>query len=526
MSLNKETVVSQMDNTLRSVWGLSKHSTMGLSAIYDEWLEKKTYLRNLLSHHPGWNEDMQCVVTSCEQKNEFNTDRYSGKMNELYTRYSKIVCNGGCIPDSMYNVLIKLQTYIRMHLMDKQSTKDLRCRLDNLYNDYGDERMLELSKFIKVGMKSPKIINKFCELYDMIDACGTITNAVGDTVRWYDKWFASIADIMTTKAVETPVTISIHPCDFFNMSHGTGWKSCHNMGGGGWRAGCISYMLDTCSVVVSGINDTSGDMFNEHKIFREMFMINDTCMLQSRLYPNNDNTPLKRNLEKAVKDVLRVCDERTSVAEYHYSDDVYGRMVKTHKDAAHYKDYCYSQYGTTLFTFSSSPVELTIGAQPISVSVGRKLNVHDTGCGDIYGSWLVCEECGEIIDARKAITIGGHVYCSNCAAVCKECGEAYLKKNNPHADSGLCNDCYTKHHKTCQFCGEEDVDTNMCQMRDKVGRLTGRWAHKRCLTDDYSVCVCSCYQHKEHFGKFTFKDATVDLCSSCSNIINTWLSEN
>lgn len=156
-------------------------------------------------------------------------------------------------------------------------------------------RAENLPKPVKLpeGMKTSRAFNKVCTEYGInkanphvaVDNHGNVK-----TVYPYDKLFAEYSDMVSCTKRKLKFFISVNPLDYLTMSFGVSWKSCHSIKKphGGWCGGCVSYMLDSTSIITYVHTEIPTDC-EEGKIYREMFHYNKGAVLQSRIYPQEND---------------------------------------------------------------------------------------------------------------------------------------------------------------------------------------------------------------------------------------------
>ena len=147
--------------------------------------------------------------------------------------------------------------------------EEFRDALDAATADYAtvpDESRLPVIRnrgHIKcdVGMKASRIINRLCAKFG-IDQYETERElGHGETlhtarVKPYNAVFARLADALNPVRISKTGVLSVHPCDFLEMSaKKNAWHSCHCLADGGWKAGCQSYMGDGVSMVFFTVDE-------------------------------------------------------------------------------------------------------------------------------------------------------------------------------------------------------------------------------------------------------------------------------
>lgn len=537
---NKEICVGNMASVLRE-WKQTSFTTQGLEGAYDFWEEHKASLRNQLRQHPKWNEDAQAIITTVEKTRDCNRDRFfdlilgfdvdssvyahmsdffdSCFLNELITMIADNFGYSSIINDS-------LRDYTIEYLARDSRRNPSHARVNE-----------QLMDFCAVGMKQARFLNKFFTLYGINEAAGTYTNSQGRRASWYDRWFAKLADSVSPSTQQFMTVLSVHPCDYMNMSKGTGWKSCHNMKDGGWKAGCLSYMNDNVSMVLYTVIPDSGvdvDFSLLHampKVNRQMFMWNGSALLSSRLYPNNSDDETKDKFKTAVKNILRDIsgEDVPNWTEYELGDSIYDRVVTSGNGYKNYPDYIYSQYHTKVAVRDREAEKLIIGGRPVSLKAG--IEMFDQSSSDIYGNFVICADCGRVLDVHDPHVIHdghGNYYCDDCRFVCDICGEVHRVSDRAPADEvngkNVCNACYEEHTKPCKFCGALGYDENMIRERNRSGKFTGKYAHRDCVAGTHAVCKCKSFQKIDYMAIFNVPGRdTQHLCSACSTVITDWL---
>lgn len=69
---------------------------------------------------------------------------------------------------------------------------------------------------------------------------------------------------------------------------------------------------------------------------------------------------------------------------------------------------------------------------------------------------IICADCGREITANEAIKYGGAHYCTECVAVCAECGEVAYKRDMREDSRGdwYCEECADDLLRECEECGK------------------------------------------------------------------------
>jgi hypothetical protein len=529
--MNKETCIANMKEAL-TAWGLKENvdfADIGLSAIYDEYKNKKHGLIDLLSKNPDWDAENLCVVKSFIHERTVNKEVYRDCLGQFVDRFwnNCRTTTGGHMDDYAYAYFNVFQQTI-----ENMVSSDLIARIFDIKNRHHYYMNSEIHKKldnmlcnVKVGMKMSRLWSQFFDILGVREQLGKVTNSQGNEVYWFDRWFAQFSDSLNPRTVSETVVLSVNPCDYINMSKGTGWQSCHNMCSGSWRAGCISYMLDDVSMVLYTIDKYTDKPWAEPKINRQMYMYNFSNLLSSRLYPDYADTKLKSQFDVEVLRILSECERRgVHVDTYNSLSNTYRAVVSTSSGAKHYLDYTYSQYNTLLYfdTVKNNCSPMFIGARTLSLISGTPIEKGTTS--NITGDVKICYECGRIEQASDMVLIGEKYYCKDCAFYCSICGVPHLKKNTTNTviynEHYICDNCYNINLKTCQFCNERDFKHIMLRGRTASGKFSGKYAHKCCIPDNYGICACGTYQKHDSMQDVLGHE----LCPACTNTITTWIT--
>lgn len=251
-------------------------SAEGVTANLTQWYEQKQGLLQLLRKHPLWNEKELAIVFRVEERREIDritVDETRAAILELGRR--------ACADDTVYE---NLETALRAATADYARIPN-EYRLDTI-RQYGGIKCAP-------GQKASRIINRLCLKFhlDRIEEeaeAGESDNRYMRTVRPYNALFARLADALNPAHIEKTAVLSIHPCDFLEMSNRDNtWSSCHCLEGGGYRGGCQSYMGDAVSMIFFTVSDEYTQDFHTALASREkfsairiMFCCNRVCILQ------------------------------------------------------------------------------------------------------------------------------------------------------------------------------------------------------------------------------------------------------
>ena len=240
-------------------------SEEGVTANLTQWNEPKQGLLQLLRRHPLWNEKELAIVFRVEERREIDritVDETRAAILELGRR--------ACTDDTVYE---NFETALRAATADYARIPN-EYRLDTI-RQYGGIKCAP-------GQKASRIINRLCMKFhlDQIEEeaeAGEPDNRYMRTVKPYNALFARLADALNPAHIEKTAVLSIHPCDFLEMSNRDNtWSSCHCLEGGGYRGGCQSYMGDAVSMIFFTVSDEyTQDFHTAPRITREIFCYKD-----------------------------------------------------------------------------------------------------------------------------------------------------------------------------------------------------------------------------------------------------------
>lgn len=485
-----------------------RYSDSAIDDILDEWYHQKQMLLSLLSKHPNWEPERLMVHFDADYSRRLDTDATFSFFYWLRDNTMSIMdigekeCKWNQCYEFMWNYC-KGETYLP-EICDRIKqvfNSDTLC-----YENRSINPLTEINKLIpelhaRVGQKNTKIVGKICTHFgfDKIKKYGTKINpATGEVeenalLDSYDKQFAKYCDALSPIKVTRHTCISLNPIDYLLMSNGNSWQSCHYIGDYASDAGCyssgtISYMLDKHSIIFytvdAGFNGVCIE--REPKITRQVFGYNDFQLLQSRLYPQNNDTgaidtytDIRNIMQKVVADCLAAPN----------------RWIKksVHNVIHGYGATCYADWDCQSSLCSTSVLRgkendnlepITLGAQPICIDCGEVHSYEDSinHCGNGYA----CTCCGDRVSEDYVCWVDDDPYCSDCVTYCEVCGEYEVNDEATWIDSEnhyVCQDCLENYYTYCDECGEyernedityiEEYDRNVCD---------------NCLEENYSRC--------------------------------------
>ena len=233
-------------------------SEEGVMANLTAWQTAKADLISLLRCHPDWNEAEQAIIFDCNQALSIQPDMVDETAFTLLDIASEIL-SGEHLEDFRTALHAAVSGYSRT--VSEENLEILRQR--------GGIRCTR-------DQKASRIIGKLCKKYGV------------DRHDRYNAVFAQLADALNPLIMQETGVLSVHPCDFLEMSSKSNtWMSCHRLNGGGYQAGCLSYMNDSVSMVFYAVDaDVDGEYRKAIRRYRQMFSIRTVhCISPGSILP-------------------------------------------------------------------------------------------------------------------------------------------------------------------------------------------------------------------------------------------------
>lgn len=506
------------------------YSVEAIDTILNEWFERKQMLLSLLSKHPNWNADRLMIHFDADFSRKLNT-------NATYDFFEWVREKGNTLlmDESMARKFEICMTFMWRYCQTSTYLEDA-C-LNEYRSGYDDgmwcskeiDALNELNELIpelhaRVGQKNTKIVGKICSHFNIDKgkvygekynyATGEIEENV--LIDSYDKQFAKYCDAISPIKITRHTCVSLNPIDYLLMSNGNSWRSCHYIGdyandSGCYSSGTISYMLDENSIIFYTVDaNFDGEYIErEPKIQRQVFGYNDFQLMQSRLYPQNNDcgasdlyTDIRNIMQKVIADCLKEPNRWVKKKV---------RNVRHGSDATCYADW--ESQGSLCSTSvlrgreSDSLTPITLGAAPICIECGfthsftENINECSSGCH--------CENCGDTISNGDSIYwIGDSPYCCDCVTYCDCCDEYVLNDNTvwiERENRYVCDDCIRDYYVYCEECNEYVYNDEVTYISE-----LGMWVCNDCIDRYYVEC--------DECGKLIYKDEAINgLCEDCFN---------
>lgn len=289
-----------------------RNSEHGICVVLDKYFEAKEPLIKMFMTSNHYIGDMRIAVKrDFERKiNSYEVNSFCGRFSEgvnARERLLKYTDDDGKVVSDYFTTGYKkvdIKTITSDKKIGKQKSKiegfhlesgstnesyNKLCEFNNAIYQFGNISLSKIyadNKFgavdIPAGMKTSRAFNKVCAHYGIDKADG------------YNKLFAQYADLVSDNSRQLYFVISLNPLDYLTMSIGESWHSCHtikgyNGDGSMCAGGCVSYMLDTSSIITYVIQNIDAPIHEHGKIYRQMYFYNDNLFIQSRLYPQGND---------------------------------------------------------------------------------------------------------------------------------------------------------------------------------------------------------------------------------------------
>ena len=499
------------------------YTRSAVEKIKNEWEKNKADLLEKFRKHPNWDEENLAIVfRESEYKRALNNSAISDfndwvdtiirkklsevsrkkEYDEAYLKKEKFsdavnYLNNSCFNGmnlmingepartvlkekydeavSEYNEIADTTTIILGQRVDLETDKKYRRVLLALRDFLGVESNFateDLAEKVNnlipeieavAGQKISRIIQKICKTIDLdkyveINDYGTYTRDEG-----YNRQYAILCNEINPIKYKRITVISLNPIDYWSMSHGYNWKSCHYVGDdedGCYSSGTESYMLDSTSVIYYVIDENyeGTEYCKQKKINRAVFCIGEegNAILEARVYPD-DRDGGDDSLGKQFRDVM------SKVISDIYNVNNYWSIVKgscecgerTRSYGTHYRDYVEYSNGVMMINKSyDGEVYIEIGHDPICPVCGEQHGeTENIICSDClnesrYDNPQTCTRCGDRFDDdgyEAVYTEDGNWYCcENCAV-----NDGYRRDVNgdwyPEDELYYCDDDYEYH---------------------------------------------------------------------------------
>lgn len=451
----------------------------GLDIIYDTSIRQKAWLYNLFQKSPYYNGNGQIVLPKQLMLRSINVTQIVEFVEWAQTKLTDLKT----LTTDEITKWLKVFEKITPSLYSTESgivTEDDIKSIEEIEEEKPIPNSIELAEKFSIarGQKWSRVISKIGKLtgLDKFTDIQEVTHN-GETEKKDYGWnykFALFADAINPKKVENTLVLSINPIDFWTMSFGDSWASCHTIdksnrrrkGGSHNYSGCYSggtesYMLDDSSIVVYYVDegkrsDTPYELTD--KVKRCMFYLGEDKLIQSRVYPDGrdgGDSGLAKTMREIVQYVIAQLLNTPNLWKNAKGIEDCTAMIKS--EGVHYRDYQYYEDCNVSYlrriNGDLNTKKITVGAYPICPACGDKHYSED---------WITCESCR------------GDVYCASCDASIYADDAIYCPDNgNYYCDSECAENDYV------YYC--EDSDDYHTEDNCRQDERNGYWYY---YTDD------------------------------------------
>lgn len=362
----KDDLIKEMAMVLKDRY--YEYRTEHLKTIVDEWFTQKKDLIKVLSKHPNWNREKFMIQFDTDVERSINLVERNNFIDWLK-----------CAANIRYDWRLYEQSreYRITNFIQSITTQFFDDSMESYINNVN---ALNENFKLRTNMKASKAIGKICreEGWDKLDG--------------FNQYYARLCDALNPLKVTRHTCISVNPIDYLLMSNGNSWESCHYIGddcdsSGCYSSGTISYMLDKHSFLFYTVDASfdGKDIELEPKIQRQVFGYNDEVLMQSRLYPQANDSGADNvytDIREIVQKVIADCLNKPNI--WTRSKDDVRDVVRKGTCATCYADWLYDNPGsehcsvsTLKDRVSNNPRRIILGAEPICITCGDRHSYAD-----------------------------------------------------------------------------------------------------------------------------------------------------
>lgn len=458
----------------------------GINAILDEWIKNKGWMINLFKKHPNYNGKFQIAFDSdysraCDKNILSGFQNYFVRTAKGLLLKEKII--GGFSYEETYEIYNRLQNIVdklydmrysyKYYASDYDEKEKERARWEKKYKAYRkcfrEDTLVKDGRIVYDGesykeyrkvydfsgmlytmcepIADENFAKKVNEYFPKVKAVagqkvsrivGKIAKQLGiDKDPDWNREYAKYSDAINPLAVKRHTVLSCHPIDYFTMSFGNSWASCHtidktNKRGmpndyeGCYSSGTLSYMLDESSFVYYTVDkDYNGNEYElQDKISRNMFHIGKDKLIQARVYPQatDGETGIYKQIREIAQKVIADCLGVPNIWKNVKGVDECYSVTESY--GAHYRDYTnFSDCNVSYLKDETDTVNrsrIDIGHDPICPHCGKTHTYQKAiECQECYTNEIECENCGYYYSRQSMHEIDGEWYCEDCCFYCE-----------------------------------------------------------------------------------------------------------
>lgn len=502
---------------------------------YREIKNNLTELRSLISAYQNFDDPKRVIYkgkTYVELRKEY--DKFYEINNKIHNEYAIIddmafTHESLGFAQAMMDLFRSIRGWVsdqkRSANTDDESAEPIRELvideyIEELINNFPTKKI----RGIRKGQKFNKVIIK-------------VLTELGIKDKWagYNQQTARLSDACSPQKYIKYTIISANWIDYWRMSWGTGWCSCHNIdkkhvlpssregmyGDGCCSSGTESYMLDAPTVIMYTVDEkyNGSDYELEPKVQRCMFHIGERKFIMGRVYPQGKDgeEEVYRQWRQIFQTIITECMGVTNY--WKTQKDREEKLKNVVSYGTHYRDYEMDYCNIAGWSWlkenaddKPSDKKIYIGHNPICPHCGEEHDYEENiQCCDQYEK-MTCACCGSLIDEDEAYEVDGEWYCSDCVSYC-DYHEEY-ERDETYEVSGygyVCEDalCGSGDFARCEWCDA------WYYLPDHPGIETenGSWfCDESCANDaGFVECTDGYWRHED--------DANVHYCEECGRYV-------
>lgn len=548
----KEKLVPEIIKMLNS-YNYDNASEHAITKILQEWAKNKGPIIALMMNLPTYVEGKYYCVFDDKIKREFEPNAIGDFVNWVYrtqyqllqlTRdhlsvvdYKKFV-NNRYTYDYLDGELYSLISSFNSLIEGREVTQPLADALNNYNPDLK----------IVVGQKTGRALGKLFRFlgWDKMPKVEETTQHGTRMVSPFNQQYVKLCDALSPITLDVKVVLSANPIDYFLMSNGNSWASCHTIDknndkpdnySGCYSSGTVSYMLDGSSLVMYSVkNEATENLEFEPKVFRQMFHAGEGKIVQGRLYPQCNDYCSKDLYNQFRKIVQTAFAEMWKVTNDWEVTGEASRYIIS--NGTHYTDYThYNTCTLSMHTEIGNDNDFTVGHRPICIDCGNEHYKED---------WITCCHSGDI----ECYCCGGRgseddmiwseyneaYLCDDCARYCEGCCTYYVYDQGTwigdywysydYLDNSdevfQCADCDEYHFFTDEDCVETEngyICENCAEYKGYIHCYEcGEWVAPCDVVEIDGDCYCpGCadYYTSNEKDEVT-ENENADACATCS----------
>lgn len=446
-----ETLKKQVHDVLQYSQHLPEVKT---DNIVDEWaLAKKEIIEDVFDGKLIWEYPEKVIFHLSPEEREYKVVKMLDKMYYLFSDFGEY---------ELYDTIAKFIGRNTVSFFDNKVSDNTGCDI----------------KKVPIGMKLGKALGYFIENPELLDAVQT-----------------DISRCIQEDKIEGRLCLSVHPLDYLSSSENThNWRSCHALDGE-YRAGNLSYMLDSSTIIcyLKSEEDAKLPNFPEHipwnnKKWRVLLFLSDNweVIFASRQYPFSSQTGLDHLLHifsNLIRGKSMYSNWRSELLTKMTTEDGYSynlrskyivvrgefielpNMVEDADGSMHFNDLlkssCYTpQYvvhNDTTYAPSLKHEKVHIGSSCPCIYCGESdIDLDDA---------MICCDC----DRELGYSDNDDYFYCDC------CGRREFREDGYWVeDMFVCDHCFNTEVITCDQCGEAYFEENI-EREETTGRYLCKW---------------------------------------------------